>query len=356
MRVGGSLQLYVTDRVSLLLHYIQLGEDLDRFQGSMKLGEDYLAAATLMLHPLPGLDVHLIGAFGHLQAPFSGGVAGRGGPFISSPFALTNITTEDRYYLGFDARYRLGNLSIEPSFIYLLSTRKFCTPGSLVNTFGELMPCTSPAGSPNDMAFNAFETQPVLQYTLGSWLWAGKFVYTSGQSADDLSNTGIGKRTKAKAFAPLGIDASHTFGDWFEILGRSEVDGTGISSPFFAGEVGGFHPFGWTLVGAKTEYQAADQLVLEGVVGAFWTVEKTACPTLFRVGSVTGPCVEPVVDFTGNSRYAGTEIDVGLRYTILPGLTWTPRLGWAFLGDAFQVEHRSVRDAWIFVNRVIYTF
>ncbi len=96
--------------------------------------------------------------------------------------------------------------------------------------------------------------------------------------------------------------------------------------------------------------------MLEGAVGTFWTAEKTSCPALARVRSVTGPCAVPPLDLTGNSRYAGTEIDVGLRYTILPGLTWTPRFGWAFLGDAWQVQHSSVRDAWTFVNRVIYTF
>jgi hypothetical protein len=144
---------------------------------------------------------------------------------------------------------------------------------------------------------------------------------------------------------PLGIDASHTLDDWFEVLGPSEVDGTGIRSPYNAGEMGGFTPFGWQLAGAKAEYQATDQLVLEGAVGAFWTVEKAACPTLFRDGSVTGPCIEPIADFTGNSRYTGAEIDVGLRYSNLPGLTWTPRFGWAFLGNVFQIQHRGVRDA-----------
>jgi hypothetical protein len=155
---------------------------------------------------------------------------------------------------------------------------------------------------------------------------------------------------------PLGIDASHVFGEWLEILGRSEVDSTGTASPFDAGEVGGFFPLGWMLIGAKAEYQAADRLVLEGAIGGFWTAEKTACWANLRDGSVTGPCLTPLVNFTDNSRYAGAEIDVGLRYTILPGITWTPRFGWAFLGDAFQVQNRQVQDAWIFVNRVIYTF
>ena len=58
---GGSAKLDFTDKVSLLLHYIQLEEDLDRFQNGAKLGEDYIAGATLMLRPIPGLDLHLLG-------------------------------------------------------------------------------------------------------------------------------------------------------------------------------------------------------------------------------------------------------------------------------------------------------
>ena len=94
-----------------MLHYIQLEEDFDRFQGSTKLGEDYIAGATLMLRPIPGLDLHLLGIFGHLQVPFGPTLLTGAGPFNGIIGDATNVTTEDRYYIGFDARYRLGNLS-----------------------------------------------------------------------------------------------------------------------------------------------------------------------------------------------------------------------------------------------------
>jgi hypothetical protein len=354
---GGSLTFDFTDRVSLLLHYIQLEEDLDRFVGSAKLGEDYLAGATLMLKPLPGLDLHLLGIYGHLQAPFGPNLLIGTGPFNGIVGDAANVTTEDRYYIGFDARYRLGNLSIEPSFIYLLGTRKFCTPGSLTNTEGAVIPCTSAPTGSRDIKFKAFEAQLVAQYTAGPWLGAGKFAYTSGNAAnDDINNTGIGQKSAVKGFRPLGVDGYHIFGDWFEILGRSEVDSIGSVTFIRPGKQGTFNTFGWMVVGAKSEYLASDKLVLEGAVGGFWTAEKTACSARFRIGSVTGPCAVPALDFTGNSRYAGTEVDVGLRYTILPGLILTPRFGWAFLGSAWKIEDRSVQDAWTFVNRLIYIF
>ena len=354
---GGSFKLDFSDRASLLLHYIQLEEDLDRFQGSTKLGEDYIAGMTLMLQPLSGLDVHLLGIFGHLQAPFGPTILIGTGPFNGILGDATNVTTEDRYYIGFDARYRIGNLSLEPSFIYLLGTRKFCTPGTLIDSVLGVIPCTSAPAGARHTKFNAFETQFVARYNVGSWLGAGKVAYTSGNAArDDINNTGIGSRSEVKGFRPLGIDGFHAFGEWFEVLGRSDVDALGSITFIRPGKQGTFNSLGWMLVGAKVEYLTTNRLVLEGSVGSFWTAEPTACPALFRVGSVTGPCAIPALDFTGNSRYAGTEVDVGLRYTIVPGLFWTPRFGWAFLGDAWQNQDRNVQDAWTFVNRVIYVF
>jgi hypothetical protein len=354
---GGNVKLDFAGQVSLLLHYIQLEEDLDRFQGGTKLGEDYIAGATLMLRPIPALDLHLLGVYGHLQAPFGPTLLIGAGPFNGIIGDATNVTTEDRYYIGFDARYRIGNLSLEPSFIYVLGSRKFCTPGSLTNTEGAVIRCTSAQTGSRDIKFNAFETQLVAQYTVGSWLGAGKFAYTSGNAAnDDINNTGIGKKSDVKGFRPLGIDGFHVFGEWFEILGRSDVDSLGTVTFIRPGKQGTFNTFGWMVVGAKIEYLATDRLVLEGSVGGFWTAERTACPALFRLGSVTGPCAVPPLDFTGNSRYAGAEIDAGLRYTILPGLIWTPRFGWAFLGDAWQTQDRSVQDAWTFSNRIVYVF
>ena len=78
------------------------------------------------------------------------------------------------------------------------------------------------------------------------------------------------------------------------------------------------------------------------------------CPASVR--DATGACTSTAVNFTGNSTFAGWEVDIGLRYTIMPGLTWTPRFGWAFLGDAWDTNYRNAQDAWAFVNRVVYTF
>src|SRR6266511_5402929 len=105
---GGNVKFDFSDQVSLLLHYIQLEEDLDvNSQNTLvnstvtRRGEDYLTGGTLMLKPIPGLDLHLIGLYGHLHQPFGDDLTtGTAGSFSGITNATTNIAMESRYYLG----------------------------------------------------------------------------------------------------------------------------------------------------------------------------------------------------------------------------------------------------------------
>jgi hypothetical protein len=333
---GGDVVFTLSEQVSVAFMYVQLEEDLDRFAGSAKIGEDYLAGGRVMLKPISGLDLHLLGVYNHGQNPFGGALTGNNGPFNTVTGDTINVRTESRYYLGLDSRYRLGNTSIEPTFIYLLGSRKF-------------------AGG-DDTDFSAFQTQLVVSHNMGPWLFRAKGAYATGNSAgDDINDRGIGRREDVKGFRPIGVDGTHRFGEWFEILGRSDVDNTGkATGPVDPGKTGTFDRFGWWLVGGNAEYKWTDALVVEGSAGAFWTPNVPRCPASVR--DATGACTSPAVNFTGNSTFAGWEVDIGLRYTIMPGLTWTPRFGWAFLGDAWDTNDRKAQDAWAFVNRVVYTF
>jgi hypothetical protein len=346
---GGDLQLNFSDQVSLLLYYAQLEEDLDRFRGSAKIGEDYITGGTLMLKPLPGLELHLLGVYNHGHVPFGGSLTGTGGPFNGIQADITNVRTESRYYLGFDGRYRIGNTSIEPGFIYLLGSRKFSSASAALTGV-------------SDTDFNAYQGYIIARHTIGPWLFAGKFAYVSGDDANaDLNNRGIGNRSDVKGFRYLGVDTAHMFGEWFEIHGKSDVDGVFDRDFRRMGEASKLDRFGWMILGGKAEYKATDRLVLEGAAGGFWTAKKTACPA--TVQTATGACGgplnssgEPLFNFTGDSRFVGWEVDVGLRYTIMPGLTWTPRIGYADYGGATSANGRKATDAWAFANRMIYIF
>jgi hypothetical protein len=352
---GGDLRLDFSDQVSMLLYYVQLEEDLDRFTGSAKVGEDYITGATLMLKPISGLDFHILGVYNHGQAPFGDSLTGSGGPFNGVDDDTRNVETESRYYLGFDARYRIGNTSIEPGFLYLLGSRKFSSASAALTGIREI-------------DYNAYQGYIQVEHSMGSWEFGAIFGYASGDSANsDLNNRGIGNQSDVKGFRTLGVDGSHFFGEWFELFGTSQVDGPGDRDFRRMGEVGKLDRFGWMQLGGKIEYKLTDKLVLEGAGGGFWTAKKTACPANFRVGSVDGPCTgpgvsrtgetnEPSLNFTGNSRFLGWEIDAGVRYSIMPGLTWTPRVAYGDYGDAVSINNRKAQDAWAVINRLIYIF
>ena len=192
--------------------------------------------------------------------------------------------------------------------------------------------------------------------------------YTSGNRAnDDINNTGIGSRANVQVYTHMNADGGPFFQEWFEIFGNSEVDGTSIDTFLRMGEAGTLDRFGWQIVAGAVEYQATDNLILEGAAGGFWSAKKTGCPAVLREGSLSGAAGrprrgreyssgEPVYNFTGNSRYLGWEVAAGVRYTIMPGLTWTPRLAYADYGKGLDQNNRKARNAWVLANRMIYIF
>ena len=119
---GGVTRMTFTDQASLMLYYVQLEENTETFShmptsgANTNLGEDYYTGGTLMLKPLDNLDLHLVSVYGHVQNPFGSWATGQSGPFHAINADPTNVTTESRYYFGFDSRYRIGNLSLEPLF------------------------------------------------------------------------------------------------------------------------------------------------------------------------------------------------------------------------------------------------
>ncbi|MBI3327388.1 MAG: hypothetical protein HYZ81_11900, partial [Nitrospinae bacterium] len=372
---GADVNLTLSPEVSLLLYYVQMEEDVERFPGSIKIGEDYLTGATLMLKPLPGLDLHFPILYEHLQAPFGSIAGGLGTPFSGGSLRLTttNVATEDRLYLGFDTRYRLGNLSIEPSFLYLTGTRKFCTTGQLTghgtsgavsNVIGgtattATTACTSaplpPLGTGvREIDINAFAGMLELNYTIGKWLLSVQGVYSSGDKATtDRNNHGLTQgRTRGDIhlFQTAGSELAH-WTKWLSILGTSEGGHTRQDqSPWRLGEGSalGLDRFGRVSGAGKVEYILTDSLIVRGTLGAVWSAETPACPAVQRTGTVTATnptgCADLQRNWTGNSKYLGTEVDVFLDWTILPGLLNRIGGAYGFLGDGLQTNHGKVQN------------
>ena len=359
---GGDTVLTLSERVSVDLFYTQFGEDSaadnDIYPGGDKFGESFATGMVLRLKPVEGLDLHLPFVYGYTETPFTG-MTSNSGPFKNIVRATQNVASDSRYYLGFDSRYRIGNASIEPTFMYMLGTRNFTSASQALT-------------GQTSTDISGYVGNLIGTYTWGPWLFQGRVTYASGNKANDnINNTTIGNRADVKYYAPQNADGGPFWQEWFEIFGNSEVDGTSIDTFQRMGESGGLDRFGWQSLAGAVEYQVTDTLTLEGAAGGFWTAEKTGCPSNLRVGSVSGTCLastpgpnaavptfkdEARFNFTGNSRYLGWEVAAGLRYQILPGLTWTPRLAYADYGSGLNQFNRKAMDAWVFANRMIYIF
>ena len=171
-----------------------------------------------------------------------------------------------------------------------------------------------------------------------------KYAYASGNGAgDDIKNRGNGRRPDVKGYRALTTHGSPVWDDWFEIWAL-EVDGTSYR-PSAAGQRPARRiASGWQVVGFAPEYQFRDNLILEAAAGGMWMAGMpTACRAVS--GTATGACGGPnnargSRRHTAGSNFRGWEVDAGLRYSIMPGLTWTLCFGYADYGGATSANNQ----------------
>ena len=147
--------------------------------------------------------------------------------------ATQNIANESRYYLGFDSRYRIGNTSIEPTFMYLLGTRNYTGASRAQTGVGKT-------------DFNAFVGNLIVAHTWGPWLFQGRCELYLGQQGQRRHQQHRHRQSAdVKYYAPMNADGGPFWQEWFEIFGNSEVDGTSIDTFQRMSESGRLDRFGW---------------------------------------------------------------------------------------------------------------
>jgi hypothetical protein len=179
----------------------------------------------------------------------------------------------------------------------------------------------------------------------GAWLFAGKFGYSSAR-ADDLSNTGHRRR------ADVGwrMATSHR-----SARSRSTASDTTVRARHsVAGLTEHFDRRLDVLGGA--EYKATDRLIWKG--RQQFLTGKTGYPANFRLGSLavlhgtnSPRIVQVTLNFTGNSRFVGWEIDLGcVHHHARPDLD--PRISYADYGSAF--DQNNTRRRCVLVSHYIF--
>jgi hypothetical protein len=310
-------------QLKLLAYYSQSEEDFDELFAS-KLGEDYFTGLTLQTTPMKGLDVDLIFAFQHLSGPnFSAS---------TERFVTAGMLREDRWWLGVDARWRWGNLTVSPTFIYEGGTREFAA---------------------GDGDISAFLIDLRGSYVIGPLTVAAKFAFTPGNEASDT----LGPNSDRNFYQPIAIDTVHRSTDWFEIFGFN-LDTThpplfGFNDTRSIRSNLSFDQFGLIHGAVRGDYKALQNLTLTGALGFFSAAEKVGRPT--RVGAATPGSN---FNYTGQDKYLATELDVWLTWVLFRGTDVNVWFAYAFTGDALNLNN-PVREAENVVGagaRILYRF
>jgi len=275
-----------------------------------------------------GVNAALGGPFAPINSPNA-----NGSPGVDGADGAGTGVHEYRYTVGVDARWREGPWSVEPTILYQFGSQQKWNPGGVASAYGT-------AGTKQTAHISAWLGDIRASYQLGSVLLSAMTMWTTGQDAKSNPYKSI------KFFQPLDTDTSY-MADW-----GTQIISLGVD--YYQTLYGGIPPagsIGWDKYGrvtasAKASYAWTPALTVGAVVTPNWTWNKVDTDSL-ALGPFTGFQPNFVCRKTlqtcrpqGESNYLGTEWNLGLTYTIAPGLVFD----WAF--GYFQADsataHRYV--------------
>jgi hypothetical protein len=274
------------------------------------------------------------------------GAVGQGGTNVYQQTQLH----EERHTIGFDMRWRMGPFSFMPTFYYQFGDKEQYI-----------------RGSKREADIRAWIADLQAGWQLGPLLLEGRYVYTSGNKAgDDLSD-------KVKFFEPLDLDTGYWAG-WASIfaLGVDYYNGGGGTVGFMSTNIG-YDRYGRHGFGVRATYAITPALSVYGTVNPTWTAEKVDTDALI-VGARRVPLsvllagTGIAVDSSGDSRYLGTEVNVGTTWRFAPNTAFDMSYAYLFAGSALDAPNigktaaagriikDDAEDAWLLAARVRMSF
>jgi hypothetical protein len=189
-------------------------------------------------------------------------------------------------------------------------------------------------------------------FQAGPLLLEVRGIYSTGNKAtDNLSN-------KIKYYEPLDLDTNYYI-NWAQILalGVDYFNGGGGSNGGMSTNVG-YDRYGRAQLGLRATYSLTPALAFYGIVSPTWTAQKVDTNTNVVGGLRTAPTSG------GDSRYIGTETDLGMTWRFAPNVAFDLVGAYLFAGGALDtqetvngvVTHRDSRDAWTSAARVRLSF
>ena len=331
---GISTRTTFAPNLNLALAYVQVEDEI---AGSNRLartaanrrGNDFAVIVSPEITPFKGLDIKPL--YSYFYADGSTSSAARRP--INNQQGGVAPTEESRHTIGVDARWRSGPFSLDPTFYYQFGDR---------NQRG--------AGSANISAFLA-DVQGGFQ--LGPLLLEARAIWSSGNEAkDDL-------RQRVRYFEPLNLDTGYYSG-WANILalGVDYFNGGGGALQSFDTNVG-YDRYGRRQFGFRATYSLTPALAFYGIVSPTWTDEKVDTDTGIAAGGAARTA--PVAATNGgDSRYIGTEADIGLTWRFAPNTVFDLVGAYLFAGSALDTldasGQRDSQDGWTVAARVRLSF
>ena len=308
-------------------------------------GNDFAVIFSPEFTPFKGLDIKPL--YSYFRA--DGSTNGSARRTVSDSHLLGGTTgagstprvymTENRHTIGLDARWRSGPFSLDPTVFYQFGDR-------------EMFRSAAAGGGIHESDVSAWLVDIQGGFRAGPLLLEVRGIYSTGNKAgDDLSK-------KIKYYEPLDMDTNYYI-TWAQILalGVDYFNGGGGSNGGMSTNVG-YDRYGRAQFGVRATYSLTPALAFYGIVSPTWTAQKVDTNTNVVGGLRTAPTSG------GDSRYIGTETDLGMTWRFAPNVAFDLVGGYLFAGGALDtqetvngvVTHRDSKDAWTSAARVRLSF
>lgn len=322
--------------------------------GKTTRGDDFAVIASAEVTPFKGLDIKPMYSYFHAEGLTSGSARRAvtnprsvGGAFSAAAAlgggnaAGETSNQENRHTIGADARWRSGPFGLDPTVYYQFGTRE---SQALIST-GAVKRVEA------DMSSWLFDV--IGSFQTGPFLLEARAIYSTGNEARD----NLAKRISY--FEPLDLDTSYYAG-WAQILalGVDYFNGGGGANAGMTTGVG-YDRYGRAQFGVRGTYNVTPALAFYAIVSPTWTAEKVDTDTSAARGIVNDKSF-----VEGDSRYLGTEADLGMTWRFAPNTAFDLVGGYLRAGEALDITEilngvatkRSAQDAWTTAARVRLSF
>jgi hypothetical protein len=331
---GVTLETAWTPNVRSTLTFVQISEQLDRFIAPNQ--KDSIAfLASLEFDVFKGLTIKPTYAYAQYDGGNCGtsnlGTPGYGGynPNANCPAVTAGSVAAPggvgrdihRHYLGIDARWTMGPISVQPTLIYLLGDQE------VLNRNGVL----------NDVDIRSFIVDTVVGFRTGPLNLETRIMYTPGVGAQHDIQNGAGGTIRT--YQAINPGFAYMTG-WTEIWTGGIDYSSGLNvgrSAVTLRESPSYDKYGRIFWGLAADYSLTPALTLRAMTNFSWTDTKVDTKGTFAAAN-TGitPSADPRNN--GKEKYLGNEWVLGLTYRFAPNVAFDFAAAMLLAGDALNIQ------------------